>query len=163
MVDGAFSQFVKDFPNDTACLEEVRKMKYPEGIICRTCKKRTKHYRIKNRLAYGCVVCRRHTFPLTTTIFEKSSTSLRLWFYALFLMTHTRGSLTVIQLQHELGVTYKTAWRMKTLIKKQMLSNMDDLYAPLLSEDAQISVRKWTFFKHFEIAVIEQEDSTGES
>lgn len=158
--DLTFSQFTKQFKNDTACLEEIRKMRYPEGIPCKGCQRITKHYRVKNRLAYGCTICRNHTFPLITTIFEKSSTPLRLWFYALFLMTYTRGNITAVQLQKELKVTYKTAWRIKKLIKKQMLYDLEELYTPVSSPtNAQVSkIHKWVFFKHFEIAVIEKDD-----
>jgi len=46
------------------------------------------------------------------TIFEKSVTPLKLWFYAIFLISSTRCGISAKQLQRELGVTYKTAWRM---------------------------------------------------
>jgi transposase len=153
----SFSQFARQFHNNTICLEEIKRLKYPKGIICTSCRKITRHYRIKNRLAYGCIACRSHTYPLANTIFEKSSTPLRIWFFALFLMTHARGEISALQLQKELEVTYKTAWRMKRLIKKQMMYDLDELYP--MSEDSQVSkVHKWVFFKHFEIAVIEKEE-----
>lgn len=159
MIDNlSFSQFANQFHSDTACLEEIRKIRYPEGIICKSCKRITKHYKIKNRLAYSCTLCRRHTYPLATTIFEKSSTPLRLWFYALFLMMHTKGNVTAVQLQKELGVTYKTAWRIRSLIKKEMLYDLDALYASGNTDSQSSKVHKWVFFKHFEIAVIEKED-----
>lgn len=152
----SFSQFAKQFHNNTTCLEEIRRRKYPKGIVCSSCRRITSHYRIKNRPAYGCIVCRRHTYPLSDTIFEKSSTPLRLWFFALFLMANARGDISALQLKSELGVTYKTAWRMKKLIKKHMLYGLDELYP---TEDAQISkVHKWVFFKHFEIEVVEKEE-----
>lgn len=46
------------------------------------------------------------------TIFEHSSTSLRLWYYAMYLMASTRCGISAKQIQRETGVTYKTAWRM---------------------------------------------------
>ena len=53
-----------------------------------------------------------HLHPTAGTIFHKSSTSLHLWFYAMYLMTSTRCGISAKQLERELGVTYKTAWRM---------------------------------------------------
>jgi transposase-like protein len=46
------------------------------------------------------------------TIFEHSSTSLQLWYYAMYLMASTRCGISAKQVQRETGVTYKTAWRM---------------------------------------------------
>jgi transposase-like protein len=54
------------------------------------------------------------------TIFEKSATSLRLWFYAMFLMGSTRCGISAKQIQRETGVTYKTAWRMFKQIRTLM-------------------------------------------
>ena len=56
------------------------------------------------------------------TIFHKSSTSLHLWFYAMYLMTSTRCGISAKQLERELGVTYKTAWRMFHLIRNQLMT-----------------------------------------
>ena len=148
-----FSQFCSYYTDDTSCLEEIVKMRYPHGIYCSICKKITKHYKITNRTAYACTSCRNHAYPLTGTIFEKSSTPLRLWFLAMFLMTQTRGNFTGKQLQRELGVTYKTAWRMHKLIRELMEQNNGDL---LRKDDADGRVRKWTFFNKFEFTVSEK-------
>jgi hypothetical protein len=58
------------------------------------------------------------------TIFEKSSTSLRLWFYAMYLMSATRCGISAKQIQRECGVTYKTAWRMFKQIRTLMAEDL---------------------------------------
>jgi transposase-like protein len=60
--------------------------------------------------------------PLAGTIFAKSSTSLQLWFFAIHLMTSTRCGVSAKQLERELGVTYKTAWRIFTLIRNKLMT-----------------------------------------
>ena len=60
------------------------------------------------------------------TIFEKSSTSLHLWFYAMYLMTSTRCGISAKQLERELGVTYKTAWRMFNRIRNELMDDDDE-------------------------------------
>src|SRR5579863_7958193 len=58
------------------------------------------------------------------TIFEHSSTSLRLWYYAMYLMASTRCGISAKQIQRETGVTYKTTWRMFKQIRS-LLSETD--------------------------------------
>lgn len=114
------SQFLKRFPNDEACIEEIKILRYSDGITCPKCGKITNFYKIKGRTAYSCSLCGTHVYPLAGTIFDKTTTSLRLWFYAIYLMAQTRAGISAKQLQRELGVTYKTAWRMFKQIRMLM-------------------------------------------
>src|SRR3989344_5387831 len=116
----SLTEFLKEFSNDDKCLEEIKNLRFPNGIFCETCKKVTKQYKLKNRKAYSCEFCRSQVHPLAQTIFEHSSTSLVLRFYAIFSMTKTRSGVSARQLHRELGVTYKTAWRMWKQIRMLM-------------------------------------------
>ncbi|MGE3511440.1 MAG: IS1595 family transposase, partial [Vicinamibacterales bacterium] len=71
---------------------------------------------------WTCKACGHHLHPTAGTIFHKSSTSLHLWFYAMYLMTSTRCGISAKQLERELGVTYKTAWRMAYLIRTKLMA-----------------------------------------
>jgi transposase len=135
------------FPTDEACLEEIKKLKFPRGINCFKCRKLTKHYKLTNRMAYSCEYCRNQVYPLSGTIFEKSTTPLRIWFYAFYLMTNTWGRISIIDLQKELGVTYKTAWSMSKKIKLLMSQNNADL----LTESKRVF--SWSIFNAFEFKV----------
>jgi transposase len=118
-------KFQSTFPDDDACLEQIKEQRFPGGIaICYKCEKPRKHYRVKGRTAYACETCGNHIFPLAGTIFEKTSTSLRLWFYAMYLMGSTRCGISAKQIQRETGVTYKTAWRMFHQIRKLMSEDL---------------------------------------
>ena len=100
-------EFDRDFPDDAACLDYLVAWLYPNGIHCPKCDKVTKHYRDAGRPSYACEFCGHHEHPMRGTIFQDSATSLRLWFYAIYLMTSTRGGISAKQLERELGVTYK--------------------------------------------------------
>lgn len=107
------NQFDAEFPNDDVCLEQIKQQRWPSGMIyCETCEKERKHYRVTGRTAYACDRCGHHVYPLAGTIFEKSTTPLRVWFQAMYLMGSTRCGISAKQIQRETGVTYKTAWRM---------------------------------------------------
>ena len=56
------------------------------------------------------------------TFFHKSATSLRLWFYGMYLMSSTHWWVSAKQLERELGVTYKTASSMFNLIRNQLMT-----------------------------------------
>lgn len=110
--------FDRDFPTDNACLEWLKNNRWPDGIYCKKCERVTKHYRIKTRPVYSCGCGSSPVHPMVGTIFEDTRFDhLRLWFYAMFLMASPQYSISVRQLQHDLGVTHKTAWRMLKYIQ----------------------------------------------
>jgi transposase-like protein len=148
----SISDFNNLYPDNDSCLEKIKRIKFPKGIQCVSCKKVTLHYKVKNRPAYTCKRCRNQIFPLTDTLFEKSATPLRLWFYVMYLMAKTRGDISAKQIQREIGVTYKTAWRMRSLIYKLMEQNNGDLLA---KEPEENTVKKWVFFKRLTFSVVE--------
>jgi len=128
--------FNKEFPNDAACLDYIKERRYPGGITeCENCKVERKHHRVTGRTAYACQVCGNHIYPLAGTIFQKSTTSLRLWFYAAFLMGSTRCGISAKQIQRETGVTYKTAWRMFKQIRSLMSDGDLQLEGPTVEVD----------------------------
>ncbi|QUL38287.1 IS1595 family transposase [Erythrobacter sp. JK5] len=114
------AQFFKRFPNDEACLQHLFDVRFGQGHECPKCKRASKWFRIKAERAFSCQWCGHHLHPTVGTPFEKSRTSLQLWFYAIFLFTTTRNGVAAKELQRQLGVTYKTAWRMADLIRKHM-------------------------------------------
>src|SRR3972149_6235311 len=105
-------EFNEKYPTDDACLERIFKGRYPNGVFCQKCGKITKHYKKTGIKFYACEFCGMGVAPTSGTIFHKSPTPLRSWFYAMFLMSQTRCGISAKQLERELGVTYKTAWRM---------------------------------------------------
>jgi transposase-like protein len=116
-----FADFNTEFPDDEACLIHILNERWPDGrTMCKKCGIERKHYRVTGRTAFACDHCGNHIYPLAGTIFEKSSTSLRTWFYAMYLMGSTRCGVSAKQIQRETGVTYKTAWRMFKQIRTLM-------------------------------------------
>lgn len=112
-MDYSVDDFNRDFPNDAACLERLVAIIYPAGIECRNCGVPRKHHRLNARRALSCDYCGTHVYPLAGTMFGKSSTPLKCWFYAMYLLVSTAGHLTERELQRELGVAQKTASRMR--------------------------------------------------
>jgi transposase len=122
-------EFMAQFPNDDACLEHLWRTRYSadgQHAVCPRCKVERTFRRYENaerRQSWTCTTCGLHVHPTAGTIFHKSSTSLHLWFYALFLITSTRCGISAKQLERELGVTYKTAWRMFNVIRNSLMAD----------------------------------------
>jgi transposase len=119
-------EFMRECPDDAACLDMLWRERFaPDGhhARCPKCNRTRKFHRIKSRPAYSCDTCGKALYPLAGTIFHKSSTSLHLWFYAIYIMASTRCGVSAKQLERELGVTYKTAWRMFNLIRNKLMAD----------------------------------------
>ena len=118
------ADFNCEFPDDDACLNHIFYARWPGGITVCDSKKcgnvERRHHRVTGRTAYACDYCGKHIYPMAGSIFEKSTTPLRLWFYAMYLMGSTRCGVSAKQIQRETGVTYKTAWRMFKQIRTLM-------------------------------------------
>jgi transposase-like protein len=132
-------EFEQRFPDDSTCLEWLVATLYPNGrdglLPCPTCGRETKHYRVKGRTCFECTACGHQEYPMRGTIFEGSSTSLRLWFYAIYLMSSTRCGISAKQLEREIGVTYPTAWRMFKQIRTLLGQDGDDLLSGTVEVD----------------------------
>jgi transposase len=117
-------EFMRECPDDAACLDMLWRERFADDghhARCPKCERTRKFHRIKARPAYSCDSCGHSLYPLAGTIFHKSSTSLHLWFYAIYIMASTRCGVSAKQLERELGVTYKTAWRMFNLIRNKLM------------------------------------------
>jgi transposase len=124
-------EFMREFPDDDACLQWLWHTRVSEDgktAECPKCERPRPFHKVKGRPAWDCDYCGYHLHPTAGTIFHKSSTSLQLWFYAMFLMAQTCCGISAKQLERELGVTYKTAWRMFNLIRNQL---MDESREPM--------------------------------
>ena len=118
-------EFMREFPTDAACLHWLWRERCSEDgehAECPKCERVRKFHKVADRPAWDCDSCGYHLHPTAGTIFHKSSTSLHLWFYAMHLITSTRGGISAKQLERELGVTYKTAWRMFNLIRNELMT-----------------------------------------
>lgn len=98
-------QFLEMFPNDDVCLDYIRDKKYPKRIDCPECEHNALFHRVKWRKSYACDFCGFQISPAANTIFHKSRTPLTTWFYVIYLMAQTRGSLLRISMENHILTT----------------------------------------------------------
>lgn len=122
MTQYTFQQFQAEYPDDASCLAKIMEKQHGgTTITCPGCGVvGAKFHAMSKRRAFACQECGHHIYPCAGTIFEKSSTNLTKWFFAMYLMTSTRHGVAAKELQRQIGVTYKTAWRMAHELRKLM-------------------------------------------
>ncbi len=134
--------FENDFPTDDACLEFLKNIRWPKGIFCEKCQRVTNHYKRVAIKAYSCEFCGNLVSPTADTIFHKSPTPLLSWFHAMFLMSTTKTGISAKQLERELGVTYKTAWRMFSQIRRLMAQGVNPLSGQVEVDETYIGGKR---------------------
>ncbi|TPJ66520.1 IS1595 family transposase [Mesorhizobium sp. B2-7-1] len=121
-----FKAFQAEYPDDAACLAKLMEINYGgTRIMCPGCGVETTFHAMTKRKAYACKECGHHIYPCAGTIFHKSRTNLTKWFFAMYLMTSTRHGVAAKEVERQLGVTYKCAWRMCHELRK-LMANADD-------------------------------------
>jgi transposase-like protein len=125
-------EFLGQFPDDESCLKHLFDVRFGQGYKCPKCQRKAKWYRIQAERAFCCGICGHHLHPTVGTLFEDSRTSLQSWFLAIYLFTTSRHGVPAKELERQLGVTYKTAWRMGHQIRNHMAQVDDEL--PLYGE-----------------------------
>jgi hypothetical protein len=108
------------FPDDDACLDHLMLVRYGRRFQCPKCQKAATYYRVKARRSYECEWCANQVYPTAGTPFENTRTSLKDWFFVMYLFCASRNGVAAKEVQRLLGVTYKTAWRMCRLIRTYM-------------------------------------------
>jgi transposase len=148
-----YAQFKAAYPDDDACLLAILKRRYPEIDACPNCGVVGKLTKIKGRRAYACKEgC--HIYPCAGTVFEHSSTNLTKWFHAMYLMTATRNGVAAKELERQLGVTYKCAWRMGHQLRELMAARDKANTPPVMTGHVEIDetaiggVRKGKYGDH---------------
>ncbi len=134
--------FDRDFPSEESCLDWLFNARWPKGVTCQKCQRITPHYRITGRPCYSCEHCGTQAYPMAGTIFERSSTPLRLWFKAIAYMAVTRCGISSRQLSRDLGVTVKTGWRMFTQIRKILVDSGGDFLGQVEVDETYIGGKK---------------------
>lgn len=112
--------FFDQFPDAQACLDHLMKVRFGNLTACPKCGREWRFHKLRKEAAYACQWCGHHIRPMVGTPFLRTRTPLQKWFYAMHLFTKASGNVSAKELERQLGVTYKTAWRMADQIRKHV-------------------------------------------
>ena len=115
-----FFQFQKMFSTNRKCWKYLVKRRWPNGYQCPRCLHNI-HYFHPQRGLFECKKCRYQVSVTANTIFHKTRTPLKKWFWAIYLVAQNKNGISTLQLQKFLEIkTYKTVWTMVHKIRKAM-------------------------------------------
>jgi transposase len=130
-------EFFARFPDEEACLEHIMAVRFGGTTVdCPSCGVvGIKFHKLSKRRVYACPECRYQIAPTANTILHDTRTPLVSWFYAMYLFCTTRHGVSGKELQRQLGVTYKCAWRIGQQIR-ELTGDAD--FSGLLSNHVEI-------------------------
>jgi len=113
--------FLARFGTDAQCRAYLVRARWPDGFRCDACGHDAawSHHR---RLIEECRACGKQHSILAGTIFEQTKTGLTRWFLAIYLVTSSKGGISALELQRQLGfASYGTAWTWLHKIRRAMV------------------------------------------
>lgn len=129
--------FFARFPNEEACLKHIMAVRFGGTMMdCPSCGVEGQFHKLRDRRVYACPHCLFQIAPTANTILHDTRTPLVSWFYAMYLFCTTRHGVSGKELQRQLGVTYKTAWRIGQQIRA--LTTKANSFEALLSGHVEL-------------------------
>jgi len=115
-----YFEYQERFGTEEKVINHYIKMRYKHGVSCPHCKSTKVHHRHDFIKLFVCKGCGNHFSIFKGTVFENSSTDLSKWFYAMHLFINGKKGISGLQLQREIGGSYKTSWRILKQIRTAM-------------------------------------------
>lgn len=126
-----------EFGTDRKCLEFIFQAQYGKKPVCPQCGNKDRFYLIESRKRFDCS-CGFTVSPLAGTIFHKSATPLVLWFHAIFLFASSKNGVAAKELERQLGVTYKCAWRIAKQVRLLFTQSRNPLSGTIETDETYI-------------------------
>jgi ribosomal protein L37AE/L43A len=114
------SEFMQRYGTDEQCHKALEKMKWPHGYECENCGHKSFSY-IKSRKLFQCNRCKHQTTVIRKTVFHSTNLPLTTWFLAMYFITQCKNGISSMELMKHLGVSYKTAWKMRHKLMQVMV------------------------------------------
>lgn len=118
----SFMEFFKRYGTQKKCEKELFRHRWPKGFICPRCGGK-EYSEYEKRGLYQCSSCRHQTSITAGTIFHSTNLPLTTWFFCMYLMTQSKNGVSSLELSRQLGIGYRSAWRMKQKIMQVMLQS----------------------------------------
>jgi hypothetical protein len=116
--------FMRLFPDDTACAAYLEKVRWLDGFVCRYCGWHGEPWRFPNRssVVLRCIGCERDTSLTADTVMQRTHTPISIWFWAAYLVSSQTPGMSAVQFQRQLGLKrYETAFQILHKLRAAMV------------------------------------------
>ena len=116
--------FAARFSSEAACADFLFNIRWPDGFVCPRCGS-AGGYPLAERGTIECAnsACRYHASLTAGTVMHRSKQDLRVWFWAVYLVTSLTYGISAVQFQHQLGLSrYETAFNMLHKLRSALVA-----------------------------------------
>jgi hypothetical protein len=111
------------FPDETACLRYLEKVRWPYGFSCEKCASIGEPFRLSTHpRKLKCRFCHHVESVTADTVMHRSKTSIHIWFWAAYLIAAQTPGVSALELQKRLGIArYETAFQILHKLRAVMI------------------------------------------
>ena len=122
------------FSTEAACMEYLRKLRWPDGFVCPQCQAR-KIWRTRREL-FHCAKCGAQTSVTSGTILHGTRKPLAMWFRAMWHITNQKYGANALGLKRLLDLgSYHTAWQWLHKLRRAMVRPNRDRLSGIVAVD----------------------------
>lgn len=119
-------EFQSLYGTEEQCEAALEKARWPDGYRCSRCQGTTYYVlHVRARKTFMCGVCNQQTSLMAGTLFHSTKLPLTTWFLAIYLVSQSKNNLSALSLKRQLGICYRTAWRIKHKLMEAMARRED--------------------------------------
>lgn len=102
-------EFERRFATEAACIEYLRRQRWPEGFRCPKCDA-TRSWALRTRPLDQCASCGHQVSLTAGTVFHGTRKPLRLWFRVIAQFLASKSGCSAVDVARQHGLKYETAW-----------------------------------------------------
>jgi transposase-like protein len=102
-------EFEERFSTETACLQYLRRQRWPEGFRCPKCGG-ARAWELRKRKLDQCASCNHQVSLTAGTVFHGTRKPLRLWFRVIGQFVLSKSGCSALDISRQHGLKYETAW-----------------------------------------------------
>ncbi|MBB3834968.1 ribosomal protein L37AE/L43A [Xanthomonas arboricola] len=113
--------FLSRYGSEAQCVEALMQARWPNGFVCPQCGyTHASRFERGHQQLWQCTRCRVQTSLTAGTPMADTKLSLQVWWLAIYLVSQAKNGIAALELARQLGVCYRTAWRIKHKVMAAM-------------------------------------------